>query len=79
VLGAGLSTSDDISTLSRGKKRPKDIQKFGGMEALDDVHDHSRFLADGKKRAPGCSFCSRQIADRNCNAGLNSEIEKAAF
>ncbi len=66
----GIVTSDDMLDVAE-EEATEDIQKLGGMEALDEpVHDHS-VSADGKEtRNLADHSVSRRNADRNCNAGL---------
>ena len=66
----GIVTSDDMLDVAE-QEATEDIQKLGGMEALDEpVHDHP-VSADGEETGQLADYSvSGRNVDRHCDAGL---------
>ena len=66
----GIVTSDDMLDVAE-EEATEDIQKLGGMEALDEPYTTDSVSADGKEtRNLADHSVSRRNVDGNRNAGL---------
>src|SRR6184192_2045090 len=75
----GIVTSDDMLDVAE-KEATEDIQKFGGMEALDEPYTTIPFLRMVKKRATWLIILFLgEMLTATAMQGYNSEIERAAI
>src|SRR5256714_8707644 len=74
----GIVTSDDMLDVAE-EEATEDIQKLGGMEALDEPYTTIPFLRMVKKRATWLIILSRgEMLTATAMQGYTSEIERAA-
>src|SRR5712672_1655167 len=75
----GIVTSDDMLDVAE-EEATEDIQKLGGMEALDEPYTTIPFLRMVKKRATWLiTLFLGEMLTATAMQGYNSEIEKAAI
>src|SRR5216110_1195296 len=75
----GIVTSDDMLDVAE-EEATEDIQKLGGMEALDEPYTTIAFLRMVKKRATWLIILFLgEMLTATAMQGYNSEIEKAAI
>src|SRR5438445_7929990 len=75
----GIVTSDDMLDVAE-KEATEDIQKLGGMEALDEPYTTIPFLRMVKKRATWLIILFLgEMLTATAMQGYNSEIERAAI
>ena len=75
----GIVTSDDMLDVAE-EEATEDIQKLGGMEALDEPYTTIPFLRMVKKRATWLVILFLgEMLTATAMQGYNSEIEKAAI
>ena len=75
----GIVTSDDMLDVAE-EEATEDIQKLGGMEALDEPYTTIPFLRMVKKRATWLIILFLgEMLTATAMQGYNSEIEKAAI
>src|SRR5205823_4564058 len=75
----GIVTSDDMLDVAE-EEATEDIQKLGGMEALDEPYTTIPFLRMVKKRATWLIILFLgEMLTATAMQGYNSEIERAAI
>ena len=74
----GIVTSDDMLDVAE-EEATEDIQKLGGLEALDEPYTTIPFLRMVKKRATWLLLFLGEMLTATAMQGYNGEIEKAAI